>query len=148
MRRGRRLLRTAPKRPPIHVVLAAGTEAPEIDVMKPRPASFVDNKLKQRIIQVCRLLGSASQRSLVSSPARCFSFKGKLRLASCLISSQSGFRRGSVDNFTPWRVRQTSSLYGVAKSGVRLPVTTTMSCKVSTETFLQTPTLYEALRKR
>lgn len=41
----------------------AQAAAAEADVMKPRPARFVDNKLKQRVIQVCTLHGGASQWS-------------------------------------------------------------------------------------
>lgn len=43
--------------------LAGPAEVVETDGMKPRPASFVDNKLKQRVIQVCILHGRASQWS-------------------------------------------------------------------------------------
>lgn len=36
--------------------------------MKPRPARFVDNKLKQRVIQVCILHRSVSPRALITAP--------------------------------------------------------------------------------
>ncbi|XP_066237029.1 nuclear valosin-containing protein-like isoform X2 [Saccopteryx leptura] len=47
----RRSPRAASRRPPAHLKLGAGTVAAETDAMKPRPAGFVDNKLKQRLIQ-------------------------------------------------------------------------------------------------
>ncbi|XP_066093614.1 nuclear valosin-containing protein-like isoform X2 [Saccopteryx bilineata] len=47
----RRSPRAASRRPPAHLKLGAGTVVTEKDVMKPRPAGFVDNKLKQRLIQ-------------------------------------------------------------------------------------------------
>lgn len=89
--------------------LAGPAEVVETNGMKPRPASFVDNKLKQRVIQVCILHGRASQWSA-------FAAQGPLLRAapwSNLIGRPGWVRRGTVDS-SHVRVVQglASSLWG------------------------------------
>lgn len=63
---------------------AAATEA---EAMKPRPARFVDNKLKQRVVQVCIPNGQASQWSAFGAQGHRRPLLGGLpartRLAAC-----------------------------------------------------------------
>lgn len=58
------------RRPPGHVTPGAQAAAAEAAVMKPRPASFVDNKLKQRVIQVRAGRRRASRWSASAAPRR------------------------------------------------------------------------------
>lgn len=98
-RLARRSPRAASARPPAHGRPAARAVTAETGGMKPRPSGFVDNKLKQRVIQVWIQHGRASQRSSITAPGHV------LRAAptsnSTSLPPWSGFRRGTVDNATP-----------------------------------------------
>lgn len=94
VRLARRSPRAASGRPPVPVKPAAPAVEAETGRMKPRPSRFVDNKLKQRVMQVCSQHGRASPR---------FAAHGHFLRAAPTSNStsrppSSGSRRGPVDN--------------------------------------------------
>jgi hypothetical protein len=77
--------------------VGASAETLQTDAMKPRSAVYVDNKLKQRIVQVCVSPGRlcrGSRRYL----------RHRLSFFGALLLLQIAFRLGSVGIATPPRV--------------------------------------------